>query len=91
MLIFTGNDDAVSSTDESSPDGRVTGDRDKVCINGQVNRDLSLDRCYKIIQLFPDVQGELKSKEIAERFRNFPSATQSFIWTGLRRVKNPYP
>lgn len=85
MLIVTGNDEAVSFTDEGSPDTRVTGD--KVCINGQVNRDLSLDWYYKIIQFFPDVQGELKSKEVAERFKNFPAATRSVIWAGLGRVK----
>jgi hypothetical protein len=85
MIIFTGNNDAVSFTDEGSPDTRITGD--KVCINGQVNRDLSLDWYYKIIQFFPDVQGELKSKEVAERFRNFPATTRSVIWAGLGRVK----
>jgi len=85
MIIFTGSNDAVSFTDEGSPDTRITGD--KVCINGQVNRDLSLDWYYKIIQFFPDVQGELKSKEVEERFRNFPATTQSVIWAGLGRVK----
>ncbi|MFZ3211812.1 MAG: hypothetical protein WA188_09870 [Terriglobales bacterium] len=85
MIIFTGNNDAVSFTDEGSPDARVTGD--KVCIDGQVNRDLSLDWYYRIIQLFPDVKGELKSKEVAERFKNFPTGQRTAIWTGLRRVK----
>lgn len=85
MIILTGNNEAVSFTDEGSPDARVTGD--KVCINGQVNRDLSLDWYYKIIQFFPDVQGELKSKEVAERFKNFPASTRSVIWAGLGRVK----
>jgi hypothetical protein len=63
----------------------VTGE--KVCINGQVNRDLSLDWYYRIIQLFPDVKGELRSKEVAERFKNFPAEQRAAIWTGLRRVK----
>jgi hypothetical protein len=53
------------------------------CIDDQVNRDLSLDWYYKIIQFFPDVQGELKSKEVAERFKNFPAAARSVIWAGL--------
>ena len=85
MIIFTGSDEAVSFTDESSPDSRVTGE--KVCINGQVDRTLSLDWYYKIIQFFPDVQGELKSKEVAERFKNFPLTIQKIIWAGLSRVK----
>lgn len=85
MFIFTGNDEAVSFTDEGSPDTRITGD--KVCVNGQVNRDLSLDWFYRVIQFFPDVQGELKSKEVAERFKNFPTEARTAIWTGMRRVK----
>lgn len=85
MLIFTGNNEAVSFTDESSPDARVTGD--KVCISGQVNRDLSLDWYYRIIQFFPDVQSELKSKDVAERFKNFSATTRRVIWAGLGRVK----
>jgi hypothetical protein len=85
VFIFTGNDAAVSFTDEGSPDTRVTGD--KVCVNGQVDRTLPLDWYYKIIQFFPDAQGELKSKEVVERFKNFPAATRSLIWAGLSRVK----
>jgi hypothetical protein len=85
VLIFTGNDEAVSFTDEGSPDTRITGE--KVCINGQVNRDLSLDWYYKIIQFFSDARGELKSKEVAERFKNFPASARSVIWAGMGRVK----
>jgi hypothetical protein len=85
VLIVPGNNEAVSFTDEGSPDSRVTGD--KVCINGQVSRDLTPDWYYKIIQFVPDVQGELKSKEVAERFKNFPATTRNVIWAGLGRVK----
>jgi hypothetical protein len=85
VIILSGNNEAVSFTDEGSPDSRITGA--KVCVNGQVDRGLSLDWYYRIIQFFPDVQGELKSKEVAERFKNFPAATQSAIWSGLSRVK----
>jgi hypothetical protein len=85
VIIFTGNSDAVSFTDEGSPDTRITGD--KVSIEGQVNRNLSLDWYYRIIQLFPDVQGELKSKEVADRFNNLPNEIRTVIWTGMRRVK----
>jgi hypothetical protein len=85
VLIFTGNNEAVSFTDEGSPDTRVTGD--KICINGQVNRDLSLDWFYRVIQFFPDAQGELKSKEVAERFKNFPTEARAAIWMGMRGVK----
>jgi hypothetical protein len=85
VIIFTGSDEAVSFTDDGSPDSRLTGD--KVCISGQINRELSLDWYYKIIQFFPDVQGELKSKEVAERFKNFPASARTVIWAGMSRVK----
>jgi hypothetical protein len=85
VIILSGNNEAVSFTDEGSPDSRITGD--KVCVNGQVDRSLPLDWYYKIIQFFPDVQDELKSREVAERFKNFPAATQSAIWAGMGRVK----
>jgi hypothetical protein len=86
LIIPTGDDKAISFTDDSSPDARLTGG-DKVFINGQVNRDLSLGWYYQIIQLFPDVQGELKSTEVVERFRTFPTGTRDAIWAGLARVK----
>lgn len=85
MFSFAGNEEAISFTDGSSPDTRATGT--KVCIEAQVNRDLSLDWYYRVIQLFPDVQGELKSNEVAERFHNFPPETRTAIWRGLRRVR----
>ena len=86
LIITAGNNEAISFTDEGSPDSRLT-DNEKVCVSGQVDRNLSLDWYYKIIQLFPDVPGELKSKEVAERFKSFPSDVRNAIWTGLRRVK----
>jgi|GEM_PF-2879091 len=85
VIIFPGDERAISFSDEGSPDSRVTGE--KICINGQVNRDLSLDWYYKIIQLFPDVQGELKSKEVAEGFKRFPAGIRNAVWVGLARVK----
>ncbi len=85
MILFSGDDRAVSFVDETSPDSRVTGG--KICINGQVNRDRSLDWYYKIIQFFPDVRGELKSRGVAERFRSFPAGVRNSIWVGLARVK----
>ena len=86
VIILSGDDRAISFTDERSPDTRrVTGE--KICIDGQVIRDLSLDWYYKIIQRFPDVLGELKSKEVAERFRTFPAEIRNPIWVGLGQVK----
>ena len=86
LLITSGDDNAVSFSDETSTDSRVTG-KYKVCITGQVDRNLSLDWYYDIIALFPDAPGELKSKVVTERFNNFPSNMRAKIWAGLKKVK----
>jgi len=86
FFIFSGDDSAISFSDDGSPDSRRTGGT-KVCINGQVDRALSLDWYFQLIAFFPDIPGELKSKRIAEIFRSLPPVTQFRIWRSLSRVK----
>jgi hypothetical protein len=86
LVITAGKEEAISFTDEGSPDTHLTGN-DKVCVDAQVDRSLSLDWYYKIIRWFPDAPGELKSSVVVARLKNFPSEVRSAIWTGLRRVK----
>ncbi len=86
LVITAGKEEAISFTDEGSPNTRLT-DNYRVCVDAQVDRNLSLDWYYKVIQLFPDVPGEIKSSVVMARFKDFPSEVRSAIWTGLRRVK----
>src|SRR5438309_1382261 len=84
-MILPGNNQAISFNDDSSP-ARLTGST-KVCVNGQVDRAFSLDWYHRILTLFPDVPGELKSSIIVARFRNLPARTQAAIWLGLSLVR----
>ena len=71
MLIGAGHPDAVSFNDVGSPDGRLTSGL-KIHINAQVVRVEDLNWYYKLLQLCPDIPGELKSAVVSERFDNLP-------------------
>jgi len=86
VILFSKAGDAVSFNDDASPDSRKT-DGTKVCINGQVNRALSLDWFYQLLALFPDVPGELKSARVIAGFDNLPAEKRNSIWRSLRRVQ----
>lgn len=86
VIIFDGDDDAISFNDEGSPDSRRTG-QTKVHINAQVNRSLSLDWFYRLLAFFPDIRRELKSGIIVAKFKDLPSETRDRIWRSLYRVR----
>jgi hypothetical protein len=86
VMISSGNDEAISFNDDSSPHTRRTG-ATKVCVNAQVQRELPLDWYYRIIGFFPDIPGELKSSLISSKLGNLPREVQAAIWRGLSRVR----
>lgn len=86
MLIFPGDDDAISFNDDGSPDTRQTGST-KVHVNAQVDRSRSLDWYHKLISFFPDIPGELKSPLMLAGFRELPCGIQTSIWLNLSRVR----
>jgi len=86
MILFSRDGDAISFNDESSPHSHATGGT-KVCINGQVNRALSVEWFYKLLALFPDIPGELKSARIIAGFNKLPTESRNSIWRSLRRVQ----
>ncbi len=85
MLIGAGHPDAVSFNDVGSPDGRQTSGL-KVHINAQVVRVEELNWYYKLLQLCPDIPGELKSAVVLSRFDALPITRQAEIWTTLSKV-----
>jgi len=85
MLIGSGHSDAVSFNDVGSPDGRLTSGL-KVHINAQVVRTEDLNWYYKLLQLCPDIPGELKSAVVSARFDGLPFMTKAEIWTTLGKV-----
>lgn len=86
MILLSKDGDAISFNDDGSPNSRKTGGT-KVCINGQVNRALSVDWFYQLLALFPDIPGELKSARVVAGFNNLPSEKCNSIWRSLRRVQ----
>jgi hypothetical protein len=85
MLIGAGHPDAVSFNDVGSPDGRQTAGL-KVHINAQVVRVGKLNWYYKLLQLCPDIPGELKSAVVLARFDALPTIRKTEIWTTLGKV-----
>ena len=85
-LLASGDEDAVSFSDDSSPDSRMTSGH-RVSITGQVIRELSLNWYYDLIKYFPDVPGELKSESVVVRFNSMPLRTRDEIWSQLGHVR----
>ena len=85
MIIGAGHPDAVSFNDVGSPDGRHTAGL-KVHINAQVVRVEDLNWYYKLLQLCPDIHGELKSKIVSARFDDLAFMTKTEIWKTLGKV-----
>jgi hypothetical protein len=89
VIIFDGNDEAISFNDDSSPRTDQTGGT-KVSINAQVDRGSSLDWFYKLLALFPDFPEELKSAIVVGEFNDLPAETRAIVWrspkSGSRRL-----
>jgi hypothetical protein len=85
-LLASGDEDAVSFSDDSSPDSRMTSGH-RVSITGQVIRERSLNWYYDLLKYFPDVPGELKSESVVARFTSMPLGTRDEIWSQLRHVR----
>lgn len=84
-LIWAGHGDAVSFSDDTSLDSRHTGA--KVYVNAQVIREKSLDWFYRLLALFVDVRGELKSNRVVGKFHELPESVRRAIWSsGLAAV-----
>jgi hypothetical protein len=86
VIILDGSGEAISFNDEGSPQAHRTGNT-KVHIDAQVNRALSLDWFYKLLALFPDIAGELKSAIIVAKFKELATETRDRIWRSLHRVR----
>jgi hypothetical protein len=86
MIIQAGPADAVSFTDDTSPNLQRELDR-RVSIHAQVMKESLLDWYYDILGLYRDVSGELKSETVLSHFSNLHKETQERIWSGLRVVR----
>lgn len=85
MILLSGPDNAVSFTDDTSPDTHRSKRRN-VSIHASVIRGKRLDWYYEILKLFPGFQDELKSTQVLESYKNLPRAKQQTIWNTVKDV-----
>lgn len=86
MIIPPGSENAVSFTDDTSPDLRQEPER-RVSIHAQVIRSENLSWYYTLLGLYRDINGELKSEKILANFPNLPKYKQDSVWEGLKKVR----
>lgn len=77
--------DAVSFTDETSLQNKERTTR-RVWIHGQINKFAPMDWFLELRGLYPDVQGELKSKFI-EEFEKLPRDVKMRVFSGMRGAR----
>jgi hypothetical protein len=86
MIIGIGSQNAVSFTDDTSLDTRLTDNR-KVSVHAQVLRECRLDWFYTLIRDFPQIKGELKSASLIDNYFSLPQAIRRQIQSTLRQVR----
>lgn len=83
MLILSGSDTAVSFTDETSIDARLTNS-EKVSVHAEVIREKPYDWFLKILSYFPDIKGELKSNRVVVGYFNLQESERNYLNSTLK-------
>ncbi len=86
MIILPGDADALSFNDDTSVDGRLSH-RPKIAVNAQVMRESDLDWYFRLLQLCPNMPGEIKTPSVWEQFRLLSPDEKEPIWKGLSKVR----
>src|SRR5215213_1528230 len=87
MIIEAGPEEAVSFTDDTSPDTRSTTKR-YVSIHAKVRKEFSLTWYYDLIQPFEkDRRKELKSSDVMPVYQGLPPAKRIKLWETLKDVQ----
>jgi len=87
MIVEAGPSNAVSFSDETSPDTRNTKQR-HVSIHAQVRREFELTWYYELIKPFEkDRRDELKSIEVLPVFISLTPAKRGRLWETLKDVQ----
>ena len=88
MFLKTGSDNAVSFTDDASPDKRNLSKKRNVSINGQVKRGTPLKWFYELLFMCGNIKGEVKGRPHALlAYINLSPHFRSKIWETLREVQ----
>lgn len=85
-MLKVGSETALSFTDDSSLDTRTTNNQ-KVSIHAEVIRDNHWDWYIKLISLYPDIKGELKSSSITDCFFTLAESEKRKLLCTLKFVR----
>ena len=86
MFIKAGPDEAVSFTDDTSPDTRNTKKRN-VSIHAKVSRKTPLNWYYDLLFSCRHIKGELKSKDTVEAYKQMRRYERANLWDTLKEVQ----
>jgi hypothetical protein len=86
MIISSYPHEAVSFTDDTSPDTRNSKKRN-VSIHAQVRRDKKLDWYFDFLSLCQKERGELKSQKVRAIYRDMPAPRRAKLWETLQHVQ----
>lgn len=86
MILEIGSETAVSFTDDTSLDTRTTNN-EKVSIHAEVVREKPLDWYIKLISLYLDIKGELKSSSITDCYFSLSETERNRLICTLKFVR----
>src|SRR5882724_1380739 len=86
MIISSYPHEAVSFTDDTSPDTRNSKKRN-VSLHAQVRKEKNLDWFFDFLSLCQKEQGELKSPKVRAIYRDSPAPRRAKLWETLQDVQ----
>lgn len=86
MIISSYPHEAVSFTDDTSPDTRNSKKRN-VSIHAQVRKNKKLDWYFDFLSLCQKERGELKSQKVRAIYREMPAPRRAKLWETLQDVQ----
>jgi hypothetical protein len=86
MIISNYPHEAVSFTDDTSPDTRNSKKRN-VSIHAQVRKDKKLDWYFDFLSLCQKERGELKSQKVRAVYLRLPAPRRAKLWESLQEVR----
>ena len=87
MIIGSFPHEAISFTDDTSPDTRNTNKKRNVSIHAQVRKEERLDWYFDFLSLCRKERGELKSQKIRAIYQGLPAPRRARLWETLQDVQ----
>jgi hypothetical protein len=86
LILEIGSETAVSFTDDTSLDSRTTNN-EKVSVHAEIVREKPLDWYIKLVSLYPDIKGELKSSSVTDCFFSLAETERNRLISTLKFVR----